>query len=80
MTGVVVRLPRWVWWSALLCFVGIKYHRPIRNFLGGFRCALCGLAKSTAAELLGEKERDGYVHLDRPSGRRGVLTPSKDPC
>jgi len=59
--GVVVRVPRWLWWSALLCFVGLRYHHPIRHFLGGFRCAVCGLAKDTAAELLGERRRDGYV-------------------
>ena len=42
--------------SRLRCFWRQR-HDPIRHFLGGFRCAICGVAGAD----LGDMGFDGYV-------------------
>lgn len=75
---MVVRVPRWLWWGALLCgILLVRRHRPVRQWCGGFKCYYCRRAALTEAELLGLGRRDadelGYVHQSRPSGQRGVV-------
>lgn len=48
-----------------LCILFYRYHDPIRNPLGGFRCSRCGFAEEDAL---------GYVPLQRSIHDRDAKT------
>lgn len=59
--------------AGLLCRVlGIWHHEPVRQPLGGVRCALCGKAGVSEAELL---RLDEYVNVERPVFTRDPAYP-----
>ena len=39
--------------AGMACALALRRHQPVRQYIGGYRCAVCHKAGATEGELLG---------------------------
>lgn len=71
-------MTRWTaLFAALACFFALRRHKPVRQFVGGYRCSECG-KPGDSFDSFGSPGYVNPIHKTYSRGRAGGVTRSSD--